>query len=249
MNLPNRLYYPLELAAKELGCTSADLIHFGATSNIEICIQISTEMAQWFECSQNDCEIIKFNSANKRIDRVILGKYVRSEFNISEDNVYVYELFGLLAVDPADLMSFDISPEVPINLVPLHFPSQNFDKESGIEGYGDLIFRDIENLTLSSASDRLFMTQSEVERIKNGNEELAGARLPQLKLSESDKTLAKKAQLIPALLKMIPELNDVDLDKMPVSKIVNIIESLASKKAVDLPETHIQTWAKYLGRR
>lgn len=67
-------------------------------------------------------------------------------------------------------------------------------------------------------------------------------------MDESGKTVAKKGELIKCLLRLIDDMSDVDFDNTPVSKIVNIIEATAARKGVDLPETHRQTWQKYLGR-
>lgn len=40
MSLPQRLYYPLDKAAKELGCDVGDLIHFAANGDINICAKV-----------------------------------------------------------------------------------------------------------------------------------------------------------------------------------------------------------------
>lgn len=40
MSLPQRLYYPLDKAAKELGCDVSDLIHFAANGDINICVKV-----------------------------------------------------------------------------------------------------------------------------------------------------------------------------------------------------------------
>ncbi len=67
-------------------------------------------------------------------------------------------------------------------------------------------------------------------------------------MDESGKTIAKKGELIKCLLSLIDDMADVDLDNAPVAKIINIIEAAAARKGVNLPDTHRQTWQKYLGR-
>lgn len=46
MKLPERLYYPISLAAEKLSCTVADLIHFGASSQIEVCYMMKEAFAE-----------------------------------------------------------------------------------------------------------------------------------------------------------------------------------------------------------
>ncbi|HHZ3461553.1 TPA: hypothetical protein ACWCBK_004056, partial [Escherichia coli] len=55
-------------------------------------------------------------------------------------------------------------------------------------------------------------------------------------------------EIIPALIKLIPEMQDVDLEETPVTKIAEMIEVIAAQRGVELPSTHRQTWQKYLGR-
>lgn len=43
MKLPNRLYYSLDKAAKELNCDVSDLIHYAANGYINLCVKIITE--------------------------------------------------------------------------------------------------------------------------------------------------------------------------------------------------------------
>ena len=67
-------------------------------------------------------------------------------------------------------------------------------------------------------------------------------------MGESPKTLAKKAELIPALIKLIPEMDDIDIGTAPVAKVIAVLEAAAAMKGVFLPATDKNTWAKYLGR-
>ncbi|HBS2495741.1 TPA: hypothetical protein MAD81_003229, partial [Klebsiella pneumoniae] len=66
--------------------------------------------------------------------------------------------------------------------------------------------------------------------------------------NETGKTVAKKGELIKCLLRLIDDMGDIDLDNTPVSKIVNILEATAARKGIEMPDTHRQTWQKYLGR-
>lgn len=56
MSLPQRLYYPLDKAAKELGCDVSDLIHFAANRKLKLCIRLhmqAEELNYEKECMPN----------------------------------------------------------------------------------------------------------------------------------------------------------------------------------------------------
>lgn len=96
------------------------------------------------------------------------------------------------------------------------------------------------------SADQLFVTKDEIERLKKG-----GVKEYENKdgdISESAKTIAKKGEIINCLLKMIPEISGLNVDIAPVSKIKEVVEALAAGKNIELPDTHPQTWARYLGR-
>lgn len=66
--------------------------------------------------------------------------------------------------------------------------------------------------------------------------------------SESGKTIAKKGEMIEALLKLIPEFSSEDVEEMAPAKIKNLVEAVASERGVAFPETDLGTWSKYLRR-
>jgi hypothetical protein len=95
--------------------------------------------------------------------------------------------------------------------------------------------------------DSLFITRDEFLRLK-GEIAISQSVVSKDDKPEDPKTAAKKAEIIPVLIKLLPDFNDVDIDLMAVSKIQSLIESIAAKQGVELPDTHVQTWQKYLGR-
>lgn len=66
--------------------------------------------------------------------------------------------------------------------------------------------------------------------------------------TESRKTIAKKGDMIEALLRLLPDFEGQDLDAMAPGRIKEIIEVLAAEKGVSFPETDVGTWSKYLRR-
>lgn len=92
----------------------------------------------------------------------------------------------------------------------------------------------------------IFVTYDEIIRIKSGKID-SSQSVSDLNI-ESAKTVAKKGEIIVCLLGMIPEISNLKIDGTPVAKIKEIVEALAAEKGMDFPDTHAQTWARYLGR-
>lgn len=195
MSLPKRLYFPLEVAAEKLGCTQADLIHFGATSGVEICITVQIPESE-ISCDDNsDNEYFLQHIKNNN------SVYVDAKFNTylmlkRNRNIYVYDFFGLMAISPQDLLSFDFTPKEKVSLVPLHFPNSN-DIEISKEKY---LIEPSEEIIVcfDDVKDKLFMTAAEIERISGQVSENNDARLPPKK--NSRKTDNAQAKFIKSLL-------------------------------------------------
>ncbi|HGE8350846.1 TPA: hypothetical protein ACGD69_002202 [Serratia marcescens] len=112
------------------------------------------------------------------------------------------------------------------------------------ESVENMVSRNDDKLIVSASN--MYVTLDEISRIKN-NVPKPLNRGPAIPI-ESAKTASKKGEIIHALLGLIPEFDNVELESMPVAKIKEIIEVLAAEKGVVFPETHAQTWARYLGR-
>lgn len=65
---------------------------------------------------------------------------------------------------------------------------------------------------------------------------------------DNPKRAAKRNEVIYSLIKLIPEMGDVDLDTESLPKIADLIDSIAASRGIEFPKTHWQTWQKYLGR-
>ncbi|EOI7480169.1 hypothetical protein [Yersinia enterocolitica] len=66
--LPERLYYPLNEAAEKLGCSIKDIIHYGATGALKICIYINYD-------AEEKKPVMHLGLSNKKANEV-------DEFNI-----------------------------------------------------------------------------------------------------------------------------------------------------------------------
>ncbi|MEG0870363.1 MAG: hypothetical protein RSG77_25455 [Hafnia sp.] len=109
--------------------------------------------------------------------------------------------------------------------------------------------------TNTVSTDDLWVTKHDIERI-------ADAEFDFDKLSfigkvenpttatktESRKTIAKKGDMIEALLRLHPAFEGQDLDSIAPGRIKSIVEAIAAERGVSFPDTDIGTWSKYLRR-
>ncbi|HBR5479340.1 TPA: hypothetical protein L9Y92_001653 [Klebsiella pneumoniae] len=201
MSLPNRLYYPIELAASKLGCTPSDLIHFGATSNVEICIHLSFHNAS--------CDF-EFNSSNGIEDLIknescyVDGKYNSFQLRSVNHDIYINDFYGLAVLPPQDLLAFDFNPEKPVLINHVLCPVGNgelFDEIIGA-AYIEPDEEYVEELTLSNAMKRLFITDTEVNRLLESSESQISPSLPEVNKKSSSKTANSQAKFIKSLLQI-----------------------------------------------
>lgn len=251
MNNLGRVYHTLPMAAKKMGCTVEDILHFGATNRLEICAYIDDIEQRKDYCTFNvffdneDSEnsfsktINKYNSIFTDMYEISLFNY-NDEFCVDDERMVIEGLYanhmkGFFAIPSEFLVEVELSSACEIiNLSPRYLYTP--------KGYGDYIRLDsIEGLSIPE--NRLVIFDSEISGFNYEKKpKYAGGE------RESPKTRAKKAEIIPALIKLIPEMQDVDLEDTPVSKIAEMIEVIAAQRGVELPGTHRQTWQKYLGR-
>ncbi|EIU1712688.1 hypothetical protein L4I06_004518, partial [Salmonella enterica] len=127
------------------------------------------------------------------------------------------------------------------NLEPLVFSGEDSFK---IDCFTDVHREITENEIDFNCLDFCLTIKTDSLRIKSN--EVNDLKLK--RMDESDKTTAKKAEIISCLIKLIPEMSDINLDTTPVAKIASLIEAVAATRAVEFPKTDIGTWSKYLGR-
>ncbi|WP_260524139.1 hypothetical protein [Serratia sp. PL7] len=102
----------------------------------------------------------------------------------------------------------------------------------------------------------LIMTHEELRRLKNGGfpsyEKMTGSPLSgnnQKDPFDNPKTLSKLPELTRGLLSLIPNLNKVDVDATSAEKILELISIEAARQGTAIPDYHIQTIAKYFGKK
>lgn len=202
MSLPKRLYYPLELAATRLLCTTSDLIHYGATSNVEICIHLGFQNANCFFEYNDSSELDNPFNNNKYYFK---GKYNAFVLKKDGDDIYINDFYGLAALMPQDLLSFDLESESPITINQLFSPAGNgelFDKVTGAV-YIEPDENQIQELTLDKILNRLFITDIELNRLMNLSEsEEHPPSLPDVNRKTSSKTQNSQAKFIKSLLQI-----------------------------------------------
>lgn len=235
--LPERLYYPIDVAAQKLQCSTRDIFHYAATESLRLCFYCDIEkgddagdmiMHAPFGFSDD------FGNATDIRDehwRITFSNQIKSEkgFGSGYD---VERVKGFFYIGPIDCIGLEFTDEDD------YFTVSGISTEPDITAEEAIVVTFIKELRISKKF--LCVMSEQLEDIK---------QTPSFpSMDESGKTIAKKGELIKCLLSLIDDMSDVDLDNAPVSKIINILEATAARKGVDLPETHRQTWQKYLGR-
>ncbi len=235
MKLPERMYYPLPEAAEKLGCKVSDIYHFAYIGVIDISVFIPSFKG-------DELLIIMPSELINEIDNDfgVLGNDKWGVFDIefrekgAMSGYYAKSISGFFYVWRDSFALAEFTRDVDL----IKTPSLTTRPEA--EG-GEV---EIANMHggIELDSRYLCIMASDLGKIKE-----VGS-LP-IKKIETPKTIAKKGEIISALIKMNPELSDIDLDTTPVSKVIMIIEAAAASKGVELPPTDKNTWAKYLGRK
>ncbi|EAY6134785.1 hypothetical protein AH775_08510 [Salmonella enterica subsp. enterica serovar Give] len=251
MNNLGRVYHTLPLAAKKMGCTVEDILHFGATNRLEICAYIDGVEERYDYCTFNvffdneDSEnsfsktINKYNSIFTDMYEISLFNY-NDEFCVDDERMVIEGLYanhmkGFFAIPSEFLVEVELSSACEIiNLSPRYLYTP--------KGYGNYIRLDnIEGLSIPE--NRLVIFDREISDFNYERKpKYAGGE------RESPKTAAKRNEVIYSLIKLIPEMGDVDLDTESLPKIADLIDSIAASRGIEFPKTHWQTWQKYLGR-
>jgi hypothetical protein len=240
-NLPQRLYYSLPDAAKELGCEIRDVIHYAAIQALQLSIYINFHHSTpdaWFHLNIPESEvdyIDMFSMLRGDGWDIDFVEFKKKSDVFFIDGYYAKAINGFFYIDGYNLIPLEFNESAEISLAGV----------STLPNYSNGQCIDV-NFQLSNLKlDRKFLCvrKTDLEFISKN------VSMPSKDIKkESNKTSAKKSQIIPALIKCIPEMRGIDLDTTPVSKIISLIEAIAAKDGIDLPETHRQTWQKYLGR-
>ncbi|HBT5562342.1 TPA: hypothetical protein MCA25_003787 [Klebsiella pneumoniae] len=237
MKLPERLYYPLPEAATKLGCSVKDLYHFAAIGALDVTV--------FFPSLKNDCLMLMIpDFMEEDIDYDLGGvlgskRWTISGITLQKDaeipGYYAKSMSGFFYLTQEYLAV----PEFLGADVKIRSPFFTTRPES--EGWECQIMTINDGIEIDTRF--LCVMADDLAKIKE-----IGS-LPVNQAGESPKTVSKKAELIPALLQMIPELEGLDIETGPIAKITSVLEAAAAAKGVDLPATDKNTWAKYLGRK
>ncbi|MDE8029579.1 hypothetical protein PZE20_23280 [Escherichia coli] len=251
MNNLGRVYHTLPLAAKKMGCTVEDILHFGATNRLEICAYIDDIEQRkdyctfnvFFDNEQSEQDIANlltgYNSISTEMYEISCFNYNNESRDDDGDlrfqGLYANYMKGFFAIPSEFLVEVELSSVCEIiNLSPRYLYSP--------KGYGNYIRLDnIEGLSIPE--NRLVIFDCEISDFNYERKpKYAGGE------RESPKTAAKRNEVIYSLIKLIPEMSDVDLDTESLPKIADLIDSIAASRGIEFPKTHWQTWQKYLGR-
>lgn len=244
--LPERKYYSINDAAIKMKCSVNDILHYASVGILNLCIYLD------FKCDVDEKRVhlnIPLEQINQ-IDELFQSlngdkwRVGNLEFIISKGSesgisgYYAGRLFGFFYVPSTEALRAEFVQGDEVTLTYISTNPEDYDSE-------DVEINFLRDDGEAFPKSNFCLMASEIEKI-NSNDI---GDFPKQKESETDKTIAKKAELIPALLKMIPELSDVNLETTSVTKIVELIEATAATKQIAIPNTHWQTWQKYLGRK
>lgn len=243
MNLPERLYYPLSEAAKKLNCTEQDIIHFGAIGAINLSIYIDQHRAKnnsFFHLNMPKSMVGKIDDFGSLWgDGWHIADIEEREINdaLVLKGYFTNRIDGFFYIESFKLTKMEFDTSCNLELMQVSTGSES--------GYDNCI--DVNFLTEVLSIDRKFLCIKK-EDIYNFKESTKIPIKENEILKESPKTIATKSELIPALLKLIPELSDIDPYTAPVKKIAELVEAVAAEKGIEMPNIHRQTWQNYLGR-
>jgi hypothetical protein len=234
MKLPERMYYPLPEAAQKLGCTVKDLYHFAAIGVLNVVVFLPS-------LKHEQLLVIIPPEMEDDIDREFGGALGNERWTISgimmqkdaqPSGYYAGSMSGFFYLNQICFATSEFLGDAG----KIHTPHFTTRPES--EGC------ECEVITFDGAIEIdprfLCVMADDLTHIKT-----TGV----LPVKESPKTAAKKAELIPALIKLIPELGDLDLEAISVSKVIAVLEATAAARGVEFPSMDKNTWAKYLGRK
>lgn len=230
-----RKYYPIVEAAKRINCHESDIIHLIANNGLDAYVFMNN-----FKCHDGKPmhlnltnEIVKsidcFNCLSGEMWDIYDINYYDNNELIQYSGYYAGVIHGLFYVEGGYIAPLEFGNE---NVILQQISTK---KDTGEGDYP---------VDINFLSEHLMVDKSKICILEKDISDLS-----KIDASESRKTIAKKAELIPQLLKMMPEFNKLDLDKMPVAKIISLVEAAAAAKGIEIPKTDKQTWAKYLGRK
>lgn len=237
MNLPKRKYYNIKDAANLLSCDVNDIIHFGATERLDIYAYINHKNIT------NDFHF-QINMPKYAVDEIdcfdslFFDEWGAEGIQFHEKNdvlpfngYYAKQVKGLFFIDSTILTDLEFSSDKKAIIT-------FFSDVNGLKNELPIEFNTL-GFEIKISADALCIKHEDLEGLK----ELCSSQL-----SESDKTLAKKENIIRALIDLIPELSGVDVDSISVKKLKEIIETTAADRGVEFPKTDLGTWSKYLER-
>lgn len=236
MSLPKRKYYNINDAASLLSCSVNDILHFGSVSIVDIYAYIkhknnTNDFHFQINMPQYAIELIDFDS-------LCFDDWIATDVHFMErtpllpvNGYYAKGVDGIFLMDRDYLKEMEFSHDKTVGII--FFSDLNYLKHEFPIEFNVLDFE------INICIDSLCIKHEDLEALKN-------MHIPQP--DESDKTLAKKENLIRALLDLIPELSGVDVDSISVKRLKEIIEATAATRGVDFPKTDLGTWSKYLER-
>ncbi|EFD0038418.1 TPA: hypothetical protein ACHGA6_003547 [Escherichia coli] len=251
MKLPERLYYPLPEAAEKLGCTIKDLYHYAYIGALNVSVYVAENDGKKF----NSLQCLFHNSFN---DKKLIASPVGDGYLVLGDNFkisltkHTAPLYKhALGKEYSHIRGYYVSSMSGFYYTPAH-------AFAGAElGGGQYIkLHHLRNTDHNNNSFFIYCDDEEGYEIDVNRLCVMAGDLNNIKSigsfpepsTTSPKTAAKRNEVIYSLIKLIPEMGDVDLDTESLPKIADLIDSIAASRGIEFPKTHWQTWQKYLGR-
>ncbi|HIE6128570.1 TPA: hypothetical protein ACXN4M_001039 [Proteus mirabilis] len=199
MALPIRLYYPLDLAAKEIGCDINDLLHFASIGVLEICIAAPKSPDGWDdndELNENPFEPrlyinkLKLNKTKSivKLNYEAINTKISASYNFKTRSYAHLDISGLIAIPYLYMKSFDCFGNDTITVNHFNLPRT----ETNIEISENLIIKKISTDGYQVNIKDFIISAEELALLQNGGRHLENISFP---LEASNESLLEQEKI------------------------------------------------------
>lgn len=185
MALPTRLYYPLDLAAKEIKCDINELLHFASIGVLEICIAAPEPPDGWDDDDELDnnpfeprlyVNKLKLNKTKSimKLNYEAINTKISASYNFKTRSYAHLDISGLIAIPYLYMKNFDCFGNDTITVNHFNLPRT----ETKIEISENLIIKKISTDDYKVNIKSFIISSEEVALLKNGGKHLENIQFP-----------------------------------------------------------------------
>ncbi|MBK5143419.1 hypothetical protein I2494_06745 [Budviciaceae bacterium BWR-B9] len=185
MALPTRLYYPLDLAAKEIGCDINELLHFASIGVLEICIAAPEPPDGWDDDDKLDdnpfeprlyVNKLKLNKTKSivKLNYETMNTKISASYNFKTRSYAHLDISGLIAIPFLYIKNFDCFGNDTITVNHFNLPRT----ETKIEISENLTIKKISTDDYKVNVKSFTISAEELTLLKNGGKYLEKIQFP-----------------------------------------------------------------------